>query len=151
MAILGSSTKLSWNNVATTSLNSLANNGTVDVDIDLNTYRSGGSGSGVFPLLIDIAIDLASFTPTTLAVNIYVLPCIDDTPTDYADEQDSLLVWAAPLTSGASRKKNAILGRNIVGQAGRYFRLRFKNITGVSLASSGNILKVRFPIGDESA
>jgi hypothetical protein len=147
MAILGADTKPNWTTIATTTLNSLANNGTVDVDIDLNTYAS----SGVYPLLLDIALDLASFTPSTLSVDIYLLPAIDDTPTDYTDESGAYLVWQVPLTSGASRKKNSRHGINLAGVVSRYGRLRLKNTTGVSLASSGNIWKIKMPIGDKSA
>jgi hypothetical protein len=147
MAILGADTKPNWTTIATTTLNSLPNTNTVDVDLDLNTYAS----SGVLPLLLDIALDLASFTPSTLSVDIYLLPAIDDTPTDYVDESGAYLVWQVPLTSGASRKKNSRHGINLAGVVSRYGRLRLKNTTGVSLASSGNIWKIKMPIGDKSA
>jgi hypothetical protein len=132
-------------------MDSQGNGVTKDYTLDLNTKRSGGTGVGAYPLLLDLCLDLASFTPTTLSVDIYCLPAVDETPTDYVDESGAYLVWQVPLSSGASRKKNTIHGINLSGKMSRYAKLRVKNTTGVSFASSGNLFKAKFIIGDESA
>jgi hypothetical protein len=128
----------------------LANGSSADIAVDLNTYRSGGSGSGVYPLTVSLGLILASFTPSTLYVNLYCLPAVDDTPTNYVDESDVHLVTQFPLTAGASAKYNYYGGWPL-WRFGRYIKFRVKNTTGVALASSGNILRAWFRIGDESA
>jgi hypothetical protein len=152
MATAGVSAVSAWVSVITTGLNSLPYTGTnyADVEIDMNTYRSIGSGSGVWPWSMDVALILASLTPSSpTAIGVYSLPAIDDTPTNYADETEQLLVGSW-LPSTAAAAKYLYYGGYPIWRDGRYLKLRVKNQLGVNLASSGNILKVRFRF-DESA
>jgi hypothetical protein len=149
MALLGRTAPESGVDLITTGLNSLANNSSADIAVDLNTYRSGGSGTGLYKLNVNLALILASFTPTTLSINLYCLPAVDDTPTNYADESDPLLVASFPLTSGASAKY-VFFGGFPLWRFNRYVKFRVKNVTGTSLAGSGNILRAWFHTGDES-
>jgi hypothetical protein len=151
MALLGASNKVAWENLLTTDMDGQGNGVSKDYNLDLNTKRSGGTGVGVWPLLLDLCLDLASFTPTTLSVDIYCLPAVDETPTDYVDVSGAYLIWQVPLTSGASRKKNTKHGINLSGIMSRYAKIRVTNTTGAQFAGSGNLLKAKFIIGDESA
>jgi hypothetical protein len=138
--------------VTTPSLNSLPNGSSADVVVDLNDYRSEGVGNGLYKLHAHFGLVLGSFTPTTLYVPLYCLPAVEDgtPPTLFADEADATnLVTNFPLTSGAS-SKNLFFGGLPLWKYNRYVKFRVKNITGVSLASSGNTLRAWFHTGDES-
>jgi hypothetical protein len=149
MATAGVSAVSAWTDVITTGLNSLGNNSTAEIALDMNAYRSGGSGSGVWPWSMSVALNLASLTPSSpVAISVYSLPAVNDTPTNYADETEQLLV-ANWLPSTAAAAKYLYYGGYPIWRDGRYLKLRVKNQLGVALASSGNILRVRFRF-DES-
>ena len=145
MALGGLNTPPSVVSLATTTLNSLANNGTVDTAIDLNDYRSGGVGSGVWPYALSIGLLLASLTPSSpTGIFAYWLPSLDGTAGNYADEADQHIMASWLPSTAAAAKYLRQANANILVGDGRYVRLRIKNQLGVSLAASGNILYGHF-------
>jgi hypothetical protein len=133
-----------WADIITTGLNGLGNNSTVDVDIDLNTYRSGGSGSGVWPLYMNCALVLATLTPSSpVAISVFSLPAVDGTPTNYADENNAHIVMSR-IPSTAAAAKYMHFGGYPIWRDGRYIRMRVRNQLGISLNAANNILRVQF-------
>lgn len=111
---------------------------------ELNTLATGGSAtSGVITpsgtarkQYVDIAVSLASFTPQAGgSIAVYILPAVDDTPTNFADITSTQLVGTIALTSGASAKYGCLYG---VLAPNRPYKIATVNNAGTALAGSGN-------------
>lgn len=120
----------------TTGLNSLAAGQNA-----LSATITPGTTYSNRPFYADVGLLLASFSPVTgSSWNLYVLPTVDDTATDFADLVCSDPVHVFWTPSGTSVTRNMLRAKVLIPD--RPYKLGILSNTGTTtLASSGNILR----------
>ena len=101
-------------------------------------------------MMMDIEVVLASaaFTGADSAVEIYVVPSVDDTnyPTfqesGTADEQENNQYYVGSVTTTGATAAQRMVLRNVACPNG-LFKIGIRNQTGVAFAASGNTVKYR--------